>query len=87
MEGAEEILAWAEEQGIAQFVYTHKGLSAHHILKDLGIHDYFTEIITTANGFERKPHPEGVDYLLEKYGQKDRRGPPAAWERSSTMAT
>ena len=54
MEGAEEILAWAEEQGIAQFVYTHKGLNAHQILQDLGIHDYFTEIITTANGFERK---------------------------------
>ena len=68
MEGAAEILAWAEEQGIAQFVYTHKGLNAHQILQDLGIHDYFTEIITTANGFECKPHPEGVDYLLEKYG-------------------
>ena len=68
MEGAAEILSWAEEQGIAQFVYTHKGLNAHQILQDLGIHDYFTEIITTANDFERKPHPEGVDYLLEKYG-------------------
>ena len=66
MEGAAEILAWAKEQGIAQFVYTHKGLNAHQILQDLGIHDYFTEIITTANGFERKPHPEGVDYLLKK---------------------
>ena len=68
MEGAAEILAWAEEQGIAQFVYTHKGLNAHQILKDLGIHDYFIEIITAANGFERKPHPEGVDYMLDKYG-------------------
>ena len=68
MEGAAEILAWAKEQGIAQFVYTHKGLNAHQILQDLGIHDYFTEIITTANGFKRKPHPEGVDYLVEKYG-------------------
>ena len=68
MGGAADILAWAEEQGIAQFVYTHKGINAHQILQDLGIHDYFTEIITTANGFERKPHPEGIDYLLEKYG-------------------
>ena len=67
MEGAAEILAWGEEQGITQFVYTHKGLNAHQILKGLGIHDYFTEIITTANGFERKPHPEGIDYLIEKY--------------------
>ena len=68
MKGAAEILAWAEEKGIAQFVDTHKGLNAHQILQALGIYDYFTEIITTANGFERKPHPEGVDYLIEKYG-------------------
>ena len=68
MEGSAELLAWAKEQGIVQFVYTHKGLNAHQILQDLGIHDYFTEIITTANGFKRKPHPEGVDYLLAKYG-------------------
>lgn len=33
MEGAAEILAWAEEQGIAQFVYTHKGLNAHQSWK------------------------------------------------------
>ena len=68
VKGAAEILAWAKEQSIAQFVYTHKGPNAYQILQDLGIHDYFTEIITTANGFERKPHPEGVDYLLVKYG-------------------
>lgn len=29
--------------------------------------DYFTEIVTTANGFARKPDPEGVNYLVEKY--------------------
>ncbi|KXT77435.1 HAD-IA family hydrolase [Streptococcus panodentis] len=67
MEGAEHILAWAREQGIAQFVYTHKGPNAYQVLEDLGILDYFTEIITTANGFARKPHPEGVVYLLDKY--------------------
>lgn len=41
--------------------------NAHQILADLEILDYFTEIVTTANGFARKPDPEGVNYLVEKY--------------------
>ena len=67
MPGAREVLAWADEAGIQQFVYTHKGKNAYQILADLEILDYFTEIVTTANGFARKPDPEGVNYLVEKY--------------------
>ena len=71
MPGARDILAWAKEEGIVQFVYTHKGKNAYPILEDLGILSYFQEVITTDNGFRRKPDPEGVDYLVEKY-QLDR---------------
>ena len=71
MQGARDILAWAKEEGIAQFVYTHKGKNAYAILEDLGILSYFQEIVTTDNGFRRKPDPEGVDYLVDKY-QLDR---------------
>ena len=71
MQGARDILAWAKEEGIAQFVYTHKGKNAYPILEDLGILSYFQEIVTTDNGFRRKPDPEGVDYLVDKY-QLDR---------------
>ena len=67
MDGAKAILAWAQEADIQQFVYTHKGKNAYQILADLEILDYFTEIVTTANGFARKPDPEGVNYLVEKY--------------------
>ena len=67
MDGAKTILAWAQEADIQQFVYTHKGKNAYQILADLEILDYFTEIVTTANGFARKPDPEGVNYLVEKY--------------------
>ncbi len=65
MEGAEEILVWAEEH--TQSVYTHKGPMPIKFYKTC-IMIILLEIITTANGFERKPHPEGVDYLLAKYG-------------------
>lgn len=44
-----------------------QGENAYQILADLEILDYFTEIVTTANGFARKPDPEGVNYLVEKY--------------------
>ena len=68
MPGAREILAWADQQGIQQFVYTHKGDNALTILRDLGLDVYFTEILTSQSGFARKPSPEAAIYLLDKYG-------------------
>ena len=67
MAGARDVLAWAEESGIQQFVYTHKGDNALTILRDLGLESYFTEILTSQSGFARKPNPEAATYLLDKY--------------------
>ena len=67
MRGAREVLAWADEAGILQFVYTHKGDNAFTILRDLGLESYFTEILTSQSGFSRKPSPEVATYLLDKY--------------------
>ena len=67
MPGARDVLAWAEESGIQQFVYTHKGDNALTILRDLGLESYFTEILTNQSGFARKPSSEAATYLLDKY--------------------
>ena len=67
MPGAREVLKWAEESGIQQFVYTHKGNNALTILRGLGLESYFTEILTSQSGFARKPSPEAATYLLDKY--------------------
>ena len=67
MSGACEVLSWAKETGIQQFVYTHKGDNAFTILRDLGLESYFTEILTSQSGFARKPSPEAAIYLLDKY--------------------
>ena len=67
MPGAREVLAWADEAGILQFVYTHKGDNTLTILRDLGLEWYFTEILTSQSGFARKPSPEAANYLLDKY--------------------
>ena len=67
MSGAREMLAWADQIGIRNFVYTHKGDNAFAILRDLGLESYFTEILTSQSGFARKPSPEAATYLLDKY--------------------
>ena len=67
MPDAREVLAWAKETGIQQFVYTHKGDNAFAILRDLGLESYFTEILTSQSGFARKPSPEAATYLLDRY--------------------
>ena len=67
MPGARDVLAWTDQVGIQQFVYTHKGDNAFAILRDLGLESYFTEILTSQSGFARKPSPEAATYLLDKY--------------------
>ena len=67
MPDAREVLAWADQTGIQQFVYTHKGDNALTILRDLGLEFYFSEILTNQSGFARKPSPEVATYLLDKY--------------------
>ena len=46
-------------------LYSIKGITANDVLERLGVHQYFTEVVTSANGFARKPEPEAIDYLLE----------------------
>lgn len=67
MAGAREILDWTAEKGIQNFVYTHKSDNAFQVLEDLGVDHYFTEILTSDSGFARKPAPEALLYLIEKY--------------------
>ena len=67
MSGAREVLSWANQVGIQQFVYTQKGDNAFAILRDLGLESYFTEILTSQSGFARKPSPEAATYMLDKY--------------------
>ena len=73
MPGAREVLAWANQQGIQQFVYTHKGKNALTILRDLDLDVCFTEILTSQSGFARKPSPEAATYLISKYHLKPNR--------------
>lgn len=68
MEHAAETLEALRNAGVANYVFTHRGASAAGILKGAGLDGYFTEIVTAEAGFRRKPDPEGIDYLVRKYG-------------------
>ena len=70
MAGAKAVLDWTQKEKIQNFIYTHKGKNAYDLLNQLEISPYFLEIVTSENGFKRKPHPEAINYLLEKYKLK-----------------
>ncbi|MGT2894812.1 HAD-IA family hydrolase [Streptococcus entericus] len=68
MPGALDVLAQTASAGVRHFIYTHKGATTDVVLKRLGIADYFTEVINSTHGFARKPEPDALFYLLDKYG-------------------
>ena len=70
MVGAKAVLDWTQKENIQNFIYTHKGKNAYDLLNQLEISPYFLEIVTSENGFKRKPHPEAINYLLKKYKLK-----------------
>ena len=67
MKNAKEILKFIKDNNIPNYVFTHRGVTTESILKDLGIYEYFDEIVTSLHGFERKPSPAGINYFVEKY--------------------
>ena len=67
MEHAKEILEYLHSKNIRNFVFTHRGVTTETVLNNIGITSYFDEIVNSLNGFERKPSPDGLNYLLDKY--------------------
>ncbi|MGV3489506.1 MAG: HAD-IA family hydrolase [Tuberibacillus sp.] len=49
------------------YLYTHRGDSAIQLLKIHGLYDYFSDFITKRHGFERKPSPDAINYLVDKH--------------------
>ena len=65
---AREALEALAQAGHRNFVYTHRGASCLAILAQTGLAPYFTEVLTSLSGFPRKPEPDAILYLLDKYG-------------------
>ncbi|MDR2465126.1 MAG: HAD-IA family hydrolase [Streptococcaceae bacterium] len=56
--------------GGRHFVLTHRDQSAIDFLKEDGLFPLFTDFVTENLGFQRKPHPESLLFLLEKHQLK-----------------
>jgi len=65
--GAKEVLVAVVGAGGQNFMISHRNRQVLDILKKSGIADFFTEVVTSDNGFPRKPDPSSVNYLLSKY--------------------
>ena len=73
MPHAREALEAAAALGAVHFVYTHRGTTTLPVLKNLGLEGFFREVVSSLNGFPRKPAPDALLYLVEKHRLKKER--------------
>lgn len=67
MTNAVEVLEKLTGKGIANLVFTHRGKTTMPVLDNLNMTRFFGKIITSQSGFARKPDPEALNYLIDKY--------------------
>lgn len=65
--GAIELLKHIKDTGRYNYLFTHRGTSSITFLQKHQIYDAFTDCITSQHSFERKPSPEAILHLIEKY--------------------
>lgn len=68
--GAEEICATIANSNRHNYLYTHRSSSAVEFLKKYGLYEYFTDFILKEDGFERKPSPQALNFLVQKHNIK-----------------
>ncbi|MDR0300531.1 MAG: HAD-IA family hydrolase [Streptococcaceae bacterium] len=66
-DGAKETLGKIIEAGGKNFMISHRDKQVLSILENAEIVQYFSEVVTSDNKFPRKPKPDSINYLLEKY--------------------
>ena len=67
MPHAQEALEETAALGALHFIYTHRGSTTLPVLENLGLDRFFQEVVSSLNGFPRKPAPDALLYLLEKH--------------------
>lgn len=66
-DGAVEMLQQVVKLNGFNFMISHRNRQVLEILSTAGIDKYFTEIVTSENGFPRKPAADSINYLINKY--------------------
>lgn len=67
MDHSKEILEYLNSKNIKNYVFTHRGVTTEVVLKNIGLYDYFSDMITSLDNFARKPSPDGLNYLVDKH--------------------
>lgn len=67
MRNGREVLQVLKENGIENYVYTHRGRTTLPVLNNLGLTDCFKDILTSQSGFARKPDSEAIVHLIRKH--------------------
>ena len=66
-DGAADLLRRIVAKGGRNFLVSHRDNQVLEILEKTAIASAFTEVVTSANGFPRKPSPDSMLYLKDKY--------------------
>ncbi len=66
-DGIPALLEEISDQGGRNFLVSHRNDQVLEILSKTKIAPYFTEVVTASSGFKRKPNPESMIYLRDKY--------------------
>ena len=66
-EGITEICKYIHSSDRKNYLYTHRGDSSIKLLERYDLNVYFSDFITSRQGFERKPSPNAINYLINKY--------------------
>lgn len=66
-ENAKKVLKTITKHGGQNFIATHRNHVAKDILENHNVLRYFNDIITSEDGFARKPNPAMLDYLLARH--------------------
>ena len=67
-EATEEVLLALKKHGARHFILTHRLTeSTWDLLEDYGLTNLIEEVVGIDQGFPRKPSPDALNYLIERY--------------------
>lgn len=66
-DGAQAVLERVVAVGGHNYLMTHRNEQAQVYLQEAGLAQYFTDAVTAAQPFPRKPDPAALNYLLDKH--------------------
>lgn len=66
--GAAEALARVQQAGGHNHIFTHRGSSTRWYLREHGLLDRFSLLVTSEDGLPRKPAPDGILRILQRSG-------------------